>query len=147
MYIDDFDKGYVALILRGPGFSADYPISREDTILVLYAGLLAEKCHDEETTGKSAEEDLRRIEELKSEDANLDLDALRNASDVLIASNWVAVDKLARRVLKEEFREYPGESLPSCFSKLAACIRGVEIQRELAEFDIAVRLSGPCLAD
>ena len=52
MCIDLFGKGYSEMRLRSPGDSSDYLVSREDSIVVLFAGRIAEMQFDPLTEGR-----------------------------------------------------------------------------------------------
>ena len=102
--IDDCGHGYTALRLRPPGASPDYPISREASIVVLFAGLMSEKEFDSECTGKSASCDLARIRELEHEEHQLmEVDSLRLESERLVRDHWVAVEHLAKALLAKDY--------------------------------------------
>lgn len=105
MCIDDCGRGYSAMRLHCPDDSADYPLSREVSIAVLYAGSIAEKRFDHESTGKTAEDDLKRIQELRDKNPPLtDVMTLESESRGLVEGNWDAIDRLAGRLLLQLYR-------------------------------------------
>jgi hypothetical protein len=142
MCIDDTDRGNSGIRMRPPHSSDDYPSSREDSIIVLYAGLGAEKRFDPATTGKSASCDLAWIRELQAEvDPPISTTELEKASQDLINKNGGAIDRLAAALLSSEFQVSPVEPVWTP-SRNVACLCGEEIRRILAAFDIVVELTG-----
>ena len=122
MCIDDKDKGTSDIRLRPPNSSDDYPVSREDSIIVLYAGRIAEKRFDPATTGKSASCDLACIEELQAE-VGLPiqiLDELESASQGVIEESGRAIERLATELLSKNFEDSPAR-LPWTTSRKVAC--------------------------
>jgi len=133
MLIDDRDHGYAGLRLRPPRASSDFPLSREASIVVLFAGLMAEKEFDYESTGKSASDDLARIDELQAEKPELmDVEILKLESGKLIKEHWIAVEHLAKAVLAKDCRPRSelnerAEDKGWSGSSMARCLPGKEI--------------------
>jgi hypothetical protein len=106
MCIDDCGRGYSAMRLHRADDSADYPVSREISIAILYAGSISEARFDHESTGATAAHDCMRIQELRVKEPLLtDLVTLERESRGLVERNWGAIDQLARRLLLQPYRD------------------------------------------
>jgi hypothetical protein len=147
MCIDLFGRGNSEMRLRYPGDSPDYPVSREDSIVVLFAGRIAEMQFDPLTEGRSASCDLGRIKELQDEaPSNTVLNGLEDQSRTLVKEGWRSIEQLATELLSrpyEDRRESEGWS--KC--EVARYLCGEKISEILGLSGIAVRLKGAGVAD
>jgi hypothetical protein len=149
MRIDDQGRGFADIILRPPGMPDDYPLSREDSIIVLHAGVIAEQRFDPESEGLSSSCDSAWISELLKEmNPSPDPTESKIASGALIEKSWCAIESLAKELLRKELRVRPsGEPSHWSESSVDRCLYGRDVESLLAPFGIAVKLSGPELAD
>jgi len=147
MCIDLFGKGYSEMRLRSPGDSADYPITREDSIAVLFAGRIAEMQFDPLAEGKSASSDLSRIKELQDEAPSITvLNGFEDQSRTLVKERWRSIEQLATVLLSKPYEDRrESEDWSKC--KVARYLCGEKISETLRLSGIVVKLTGIYLAD
>lgn len=144
MCIGLFGRGYSEMRLRFPEAADGDPISREDSIVVLFAGRIAEMQFDPLSEGKSASDDLDWITKLQDKaPSKLALNALEDKSRTLVKEGWASIEQLATRLLSEPYENRPEiENLVRC--KVARYICGQKIREILGT---EVKLAGEPLAD
>lgn len=147
MCIDLFGRGYSEIRLRSPGDSADYPISREDSIVVLFAGRIAEMQFDPLAESKSASSDLSRIKELQDEAPSITvLNGLEDQSRTLVKGGWRSIEQLATELLRRPYEDRrESEDWSKC--KVARYLCGEKISGILRFSGIVAKRTGICLAD
>jgi hypothetical protein len=144
MCIDACEKGYSAIRLRSAEDSLDFPISRDDSILVLLAGGVAETRFDPMSTGNSSSDDSERIKELQAQEPPItDLSGLQDQSRTLVYGGWLPIVRLAMELLSKSFVKRRENQMQSK-SRVARYLNGEEIAKILKPFHIEVRLTGFC---
>jgi len=148
MWIDLLGRGYSEMRLRSPGDSADSPTSREDSIVVLFAGRIAEMHFDPLSECRSASDDLSWIKELQdiAPSSITVLNGLEDQSRTLVKEGWRSIEQLATELLSRPYEDRR-ESKVWSKCKVARYLCGEKISEVLRLSGIAVTLTGACLAD